>query len=168
MYYHVIRMKEEVFKSFRLDKVLSELAELMAAVEGLSFSEYIRRLVKKDIIEKSDFIKQKAKEIVDILSEIEKAPNSFFEERAKTMMWLYPLEGATLEHYITLEKMLATIEKLEKAGFEREYAEKVAYRYFFEEGENFKKALGLLASGMPETWARREARRAILKRMEEK
>ena len=161
--------KEGVYKSFRIDPGLSELAKITAAVEGKTLSSLIRLLLQEYIAAKTPFIKSRVKELLNVLSEFEKAPDDQFVKKAELARLIYPLEKADLNYYILIEKAKAAAEKLKQLGFEEEFAEQASLKFFSEdeEGADFRKALQNLAAGATEPWTKEEARRAVEKRLKE-
>jgi len=151
-----------VYKSFRVPESVIETARLVAGCEGKTISEVLRDLLARYTNERLPYTKMRIKEALSILANVEKAPTDEFLAKAKVAAALYPVEGAGIDHYVELERLLVAVDRLVESGFEPSFAEELAVKFFDEAGgPRFRKALEQFAAGAVEEWARREARRAI-------
>jgi predicted S18 family serine protease len=158
--------RKVVYKSFRIPEPMLELAKLVAGSEGKNISEVLRDLLGRYVNERLPYAKARIAEALSILAKIEKAPSDEFLTKAKVAAALYPVEGAEIDYYVEIERRLAAVEQLVDRGFERAFAEELVAKFFDEaEGPRFRKSLEQLAAGAVEEWARREAKRAIGKRL---
>jgi len=140
-------MKEDkklVIKCLRLEPSVASLIDFAAAAEGLTFSDFARKTLIKSILNKKDFLKSRAKQLVETLNYFEKSQDQDYIEEAKKSMRLYPMQGASLDYYIALEKAKYATYSLVSKGFEKSYSEEICRRYFtssLSERQIFLKAL---------------------------
>jgi len=122
--------RKDVVKTFRLEKNLAKLLELLAASHGESFSDFARRVLAKALVEDEAFLKGRIRQLLNVLSRIEKEHDPKLVQRAKIAASLYPLEGAGLEYYVAVEKASRAAEELTKLGFAKDFAEELCRNYF--------------------------------------
>jgi len=156
-----------VYKSFRIEESLLELAKLVAGCEGKNLSQVLRELLGRYINERLSYAKARIKEALDVLSQIEKAPNEDFLTKAQVAAALYPIPNAPIEYYVEVERRLAAVNKLVEEGFDLGFVEELVQRYFGEDGAEFRKSLERFSEGAITDWERSEARRAVEKRLKE-
>jgi hypothetical protein len=154
-----------VYKSFRIEESLLELAKLVAGCEGKNLSQVLRELLGKYISERLSYAKARIKEALDVLSQIEKAPNEEFLTKAQVTAAVYPIPNAPIEYYVEVERRLAAVNKLVEKGFDFDFAEELVQKYFGEQGVEFRKGLERFSEGAITDWERSEAKRAISKRL---
>ena len=129
MYY----MMKQVVKSFRLEPGEASLLEFAAGAEGLTPSDLVRKAVFSYLLGREEFLKKRAKEMLNTLLYFEKSEEAMYIDAAKKAMALYPLENATLEFYIRMEKAKIAADNLVLKGFERRFAEEISQKFFMSE-----------------------------------
>jgi hypothetical protein len=143
--------KKEVIKAVRLEPEIAFLAEVLAAGRGQTFSDFIRGKILDEVGENLDFIKAKLDIIRDVLDHFEKSePSSDMLTRAAIAKALYPREGATVQDYIWFIRAEEAAKRLHELGFEKGFAEQIAFDYFWilpeEKAMQFRKSLDTLSA----------------------
>jgi uncharacterized protein (DUF1778 family) len=121
---------KKIIKGLRLEPELASLIEFAAASEGLTFSDFARKAIMKYLLTKTEFLKSRARQLMETLSYFEKSEDPLYIEQASKAMRLYPMEGAGLDYYIALEKAKNAAYSLALKGFEKSYADEVCRKYF--------------------------------------
>jgi uncharacterized protein (DUF1778 family) len=122
--------KKIIIKGLRLEPEMASLIEFAAASEGLTFSDFARKVIMKYLSTRTEFLKSKVRQIMETLSYFEKSNDPLYVEHARKAMKLYPMEGADLDYYIALEKARNAAYNLVLKGFEKMYADEVCQKYF--------------------------------------
>jgi len=143
--------KKEILKAVRLEPEIAFLAEVLAAGRGQTFSDFIREKILTDVAENLNFIKAKINTIREVFLHFEKSePSPDMLTRAAIAKALYPLEGATVQDYIWFIRAEEAAKKLHELGFEKGFAEQIAFDYFWilpeEKAAQFKKSLDALSA----------------------
>jgi hypothetical protein len=145
------KTKKEVIKAVRLEPEIAFLAEVLAAGRGRTFSDLIRERILTDVAENLDFIRAKISAIRDVLDHFEKSePTPDMLTRAAIAKALYPREGATVQDYIWYIRAEEAAKRLHELGFEKGFAEQIAFDYFWvlpeEKATEFRKSLDTLSA----------------------
>jgi len=144
--------KKEVMKAVRLEHEVAFLAEVLAAGQGKSFSQLIRERILEDVIQNLSFIKSKIETILNVFDHFEKSETDDMLRRAAIAKSLYPIEGARIEDYLWYVRAEDAAKKLCELGFEKDFAEKIAFDYFWslpkEKALVFKKSLENISASL--------------------
>jgi len=122
--------EKKIIKGVRVEPELASLIEFAAASEGLTFSDFARKAIMKYLLTKTEFLKSRARQLMETLSYFEKSEDPLYIEHARKAMQLYPMQGADLDYYIALEKAKNATYNLVSKGFEKMYADEVCRKYF--------------------------------------
>jgi uncharacterized protein (DUF1778 family) len=121
---------KKIIKGLRLEPEVASLIEFAAASEGLTFSDFTRKVIMKYLAARTEFLKSRARQLMETLSYFEKSQDPLYIEQASKAMKLYPMQGADLDYYIVLEKAKNAAYNLVSKGFEKMYVEEVCRKYF--------------------------------------
>ena len=146
------KVKKDIMKGVRLEPEVAFLAEVLAASQGKKFSQFVRERILQDIIENIRFIKSRLDTILNVFNTFEKSQTDDMLTRAAIAKSLYPIEGARIEDYLWFIRAEDAAKKLCELGFEKDFAEKIAFDYFWslpkEQAIVFKKSLENISTSL--------------------
>lgn len=121
--------KKEIMKGVRLEGGIALLGEIAAGVTGKTFSELMRTLLQQYLGKQLPFVKSRVRELLDVFNKFEKSRDTDYVRQAEISKSLYPT-GRSLDDYILFHKAQEAVEELKRRGFEGDFAETVAFKWF--------------------------------------